>query len=222
LYFDLAYTKDPAEPGYYWGGFVDTRKAFELTPFDIRKSVGTDLMGESLDKQKLFDNIRHLTPEGRANIRGIQGLLWTENSKGAELLEYQVFPKLIGLAERAWAAQPQWAQIEEDSKRKKKLDHAWNIFANLLGQKELPRLDYINGGVNYRLPLPGAVIQDGKLKANVSFPGLIIRYTLDGSEPTSQSAVYNAPVTLPKGIKIIKLKTFSARHSSRVATVIHR
>jgi N-acetyl-beta-hexosaminidase len=32
LYFDLAYAKDPQEPGYYWAGFVETRHAFAFCP----------------------------------------------------------------------------------------------------------------------------------------------------------------------------------------------
>lgn len=220
LYFDLAYRKDPAEPGYYWGGFVDTRKAYELTPLDIRKCVGTDLMGNPLDKEKLFKIIELLTKEGESNIRGIQGHLWSENTRNRCTLEYQAFPKVLGLAERAWAAQPAWARIADDREREKELNNAWSHFAHVLGKRELPRLDVMAGGVRYRLPLPGAIIEKGVLKANVAFPGLEIRYTTDGSDPVHDSNLYKGPVRLEKGIKTAKLKTFNSTGRSSRTSVI--
>ena len=32
LYFDLAYAKDPQEPGYYWAGFVEHPRRLRLLP----------------------------------------------------------------------------------------------------------------------------------------------------------------------------------------------
>lgn len=58
------------------------------------------------------------------------------------------------------------------------------------------KLDYLFGGYNYRLPPPGAVIKEGKLYANVDFPGLAIRYTTDRSEPDATSPVYTGPVKI--------------------------
>jgi hexosaminidase len=93
----------------------------------------------------------------------------------------------------------------------------WNIFANTLAMRELPRLRYINGGYNYRIPLPGAIVSDGILNANVEFPGLVIRYTTDGSEPNVHSPVYEGPVKVQG---IVKLKSFDASgKSSRVSVV---
>ncbi|WP_213087117.1 chitobiase/beta-hexosaminidase C-terminal domain-containing protein [Chitinophaga agrisoli] len=44
----------------------------------------------------------------------------------------------------------------------------------MLGKKELPRLDVYNGGYNYRVLRPGAVVKDGKVWANVQLPGAAI------------------------------------------------
>jgi hexosaminidase len=62
------------------------------------------------------------------------------------------------------------------------------------------------------------VIEDGLLKANVEYPGLIIRYTVDGSEPTMSSPAYKDPVTIAG---TVRLKSFdSAGKASRTIQVI--
>jgi hexosaminidase len=217
LYFDLVYDKHPEEPGYAWAGMVDTRKAWEFVPFDLYQNGRADLMGNPLDPATAFAGHARLTAEGRQRIDGIQGQLWAENSLGQAVLEYQAFPKLLGLAERAWAAQPGWARIEDVAERDPQQATAWNEFANRLGQRELPRLDRLAGGVLYRLPPPGVAIRDGVLEANTAFPGLAIRYTTDGSEPTAASALYTGPVAVEG---TVKLATFDSRgRGSRLSEV---
>ena len=193
-YFELAYNKDPKEPGHYWGGFTDTRKAFEYVPYDVFKSLHTNPMGKPYDREVDFRGMERLDPDAKDRILGIQGELWSEPIKGPGMLEFFYLPKLLGLAERAWSAQPRWSTLEQVKEYDSALQKDWNVFANALGQRELPRLDYLSGGCNYRLPPPGLSIVDGILYANTQFPGLIIRYTTDGSEPTISSEVYTSPV----------------------------
>jgi len=217
LYFDLAYNKDPLEPGLTWGGFIRTRTAWDYAPFDVFKSTTVDPMGNQLDTEAFYRQRESLTEAGRRNILGIQGELWSETLKGAEMLEYYTFPKLLGLAERAWAPQPDWATIRDREQRGVVQVQAWNRFANRLGQKALPRLDYLYGGVAYRLAPPGAVIENGQLRANVAFPGLTIRYTTDGTEPTADSPVYEGPVEVSG---LVKLRTFDTKgRGSRTISV---
>lgn len=206
LYFDLSYGKDPADAGLYWAGFVDTRKVYEFVPYDLFKTATMGKFGESLDPVELSKGKKKLSLEAQKNILGIQGELWSETFINNERLEYSTYPKLLGLAERAWAVQPDWAIMESQQDRMKALEKDWNQFANTLGQKELNRLDYINGGVKYRIPPPGAKIEDGKLFANIAFPGLLIRYTVDGSEPTEKSSLYDQPFEI---VGDVKLKAFS-------------
>lgn len=217
LYFDLAYNTGPAETGLNWSGYVDTRKPFELTPLDIFKTATPDMYGNALDIEILTRGKARLSDEGKKNFLGIQAQLWSETLRGQDLLEYMAFPKLLGLAERAWAVAPGWVEIEKWEKRFEALENDWNIFVNMLGQRELPRLEYLYGGVNYRIPLPGARIQNGQLKANVRFPGLIIRYTTDGSDPDINSEEYSGPVKVSGQVK---LRTFSlSGRSSRTSTI---
>ncbi|HEY8401580.1 MAG TPA: family 20 glycosylhydrolase [Cytophagaceae bacterium] len=216
LYFDLAYDKHPEEPGFYWGGFNNTRKAFEFTPYNIYNCAYKDGNGNAITKEYLQSKVR-LTEKGKQNIKGMIGLLFSETLKTPDMLEYYTFPKVIGLAERAWAKQPDWASIENQEQRLEKLNKDWNVFANALGQRELPRLDYISKGIGYRLPPVGAVIENGLLKANTTFPGLTIRYTTDGSIPTATSTIYTEPV---KVNGVVNLATFNSKGRSSKVNVV--
>ncbi len=200
LYFDLACEKDPLERGYYWAGFVGTRAPFDFVPLDVFKNASRTSMGVPLQGETFADRVR-LTPAGKSHILGIQGELWSENLRDSRRLEYMAFPRVIGLAERAWAESPKWATIESATDRAAACNSSWNEFANRLGQRELPRLDYLCGGVRYRLPPPGVASRDGTRTANVDFPGLTIRYTVDGSEPDDSSKHYDGPISVPGTVK---------------------
>ena len=215
LYFDLAYEKHPEEPGYYWGGFTDTRKPFEFTPLDVRNCSYEDLLGNPIDAYKMFEGKELLKKNKIQNIIGIQGQLWSENTKNSEMMEYMVFPKILALAERAWAKQTKWSKISDPEQRLRQLNAHWNIFANTLGQKELARLDYIFGGVNYRISPPAAHINNKILEAFSEFPGMEIRFTTDGSKPTLNSERYTEPVEIDG--KTLKIRSFSSNgRGSRV------
>ena len=217
LYFDFAYNHHPAERGHYWGGLVNTKRVFEFVPYDLFKSSTTDRYWQAIDADKAFDRMEKLKPEAYENIVGLQGHLWSEFVKGGEMLEYFYMPKLLGLAERAWSGQQEWGSIEETKKRNHVLNQAWNEFANVVGQREMPRLDYLFGGFNYRLPPPGAIVKDGQLFANIDFPGLEIRYTLDGSEPEKNSLIYSGPVDVSGPVG---LRSFDSRgRGSRISEV---
>ena len=185
----MAYEKDPLEPGYYWAGFVDVKKPFEFVPPDVFKNADRNTMGQPIAESSMADRVRP-TAEGLRHIIGIQGLLWGENLRSPERFEYMAFPRMICLAERAWARSPAWATINDASERKLMIAKDWNQFANRLGQRELPRLDYFDGGVHYYLPPPGMAVMNNLIYANIAFPGLAIRYTKDESEPTSRSELY--------------------------------
>jgi hexosaminidase len=213
FYFDLAYTKDPLEPGLYWAGFVDTRHAWTFAPYDMFKTTNKNSMGQNLDLESGGSGgrdvviVEHLKPEARKNILGVEAQIWSETIKGRQMLEYYMLPKLIGFSESAWTSERTWETIGKKGERENVIRQDWNVFANTLAKKDLPRLSYLNGGYNYRVPAPGAIIEDGKLKANVEYPGLIIRYTTDGTEPTVNSLQYQNPVNVTGNIL---LKSFDA------------
>lgn len=219
LYFDMAYTTLFEEPGLYWGGFVDVDKPFYFIPYNYYKNAKEDRWGNPLDKS-IFVGKERLTSFGKGNIVGIQGLLWSETIRTPERMEYMLLPKLLGLAERAWSPDPAWATEKDIDKSEELYKKAWSRFANTLGKRELPRLAYYSAGYQYRLPLAGAAVQNRKVVANVQLPGLIIRYTTDGSEPTSKSKVYTEPIS-QKGL--IKLRVFnSTGRSGNVISITNK
>ncbi|WP_067467429.1 family 20 glycosylhydrolase [Actinomadura macra] len=178
LYMDLAYNKDPDEPGYYWAAYVDEKSTFTYQPFDVYANAVEDRWGNPIKPNPAWTK---LTPEGRKNILGIEAQLWAENGKTPEIREYQAFPKLLGAAERAW---------NRDTPAPTGMDAAWNTFSNTLGQVTLPLLSFYRPvglpgtGVNYRIPLPGAKLTGGELTANVRNPGLTVEYSTDGTRWT--------------------------------------
>jgi hexosaminidase len=215
FYFDMSYNNDPKEPGLYWAGFVDTWDNWAFAPFNMFKTTEETALGKPMKEE--FVGKEQLKPAARKNILGIESQLWCETVKGRDMMEYSILPKLLGFSESAWAAERKWEYVADDAARKKMMQEGWNVFANTIAQKALPKWAYINGGYNYRLPMPGAIVENGMLKANVELPGLMIRYTTDGSEPTAKSALYEAPMKISG---TVKLKSFDvAGRTSRSSVV---
>jgi len=208
MYFDMAHYKSFDEPGYYWGAFSDIDKPFSFIPFDYFKNSKVDKNGLPLNRN-IFIGKQRLTDYGKTNIIGLQSAVWGENIKSTERLEYMLLPRLLGFAERAWAKDPDWATEKNAVKADTLYQKAWVNFLNVLGKRELPRLSYLNGGYNYRIPKPGVVLQNGKYVANVQFPGLTIRYTTNGKDPDEKSKVYNDAVTLNGNT--IKFRAFDTK-----------
>jgi hexosaminidase len=207
LYMDLAYNKDPDEPGYYWANFVDEEKTFTYQPFDVYSNATHDRWGAPFTPDP---NWERLTEEGKQNILGIEAQLWAENGKGPEIREYQAFPKLLGVAERAW---------NRDTPSPAQMPAAWNVFVNTLGQVTFPLLSHYQPvglpgtGVNYRIPLPGARIEGGVLAANVRNPGMTIEYSPDGR----RWSVYRRPVRVGERA-LLRTRAVDGR-TSRVSLV---
>lgn len=207
FYFDFAYSKDPKEPGLYWGGFCDVRNAWQFAPYNSFVTNLRSSMGREINPDTEYAGLERLKPEARKNITGLQAQLWAETIRGPQMLEYLALPKLIGLAETAWGKARPWEGETNSTRRKQLMDEGWNQFANVLGKRELPRLSALYGGFNYRIPPPGALLQEGLFHANVGYPGLKIRYTTDGSEPSAQSTLYDGPVKVSGEIR---MKAFDA------------
>jgi hexosaminidase len=219
FYFDLAYSNHPKEPGLYWGGFVNTKSAWLYNPFNIFQTLDKDNFGRHVDIDVEYINMERLNASAQKNILGLQAQLWSETIMNPEMLEYSLLPKLIGFAETAWGKERRWEKTLNINQHKKEVEEDWNIFANSLAQRELPRLSMLFGGFNYRIPTPGAIIENNVLHANLEFPGLKIRYTTDGSEPNEKSHLYEVPIEVNAGL--VKIRSFDkAGKSSRTIEII--
>jgi hexosaminidase len=211
FYFDLAYNKDPREPGLYWGGFVDTEDAFSFVAYDLFQSTRTDNMGRPFNPAKDFAGMQRLTPAGRKNIAGLQAQIWSETIKGSDMLEYYYLPKLTGFAQRAWQGDAPWSTKGEEERLAD-----WNRFMNTVALIELPFLEDYQGGYNYRIPPPGILEENGQIKMNTGYPGFTIRFTTDGTEPTNGSPVYQNP--MPAVDKPFKAACFNGKGRSGLVT----
>lgn len=72
LYFDFAYCKHHEEKGLDWGGFTNEYSAFDWEP------------------------LQH------ENVVGMNAQLWAEVIRSFSQVEWQIYPKVFGLCERAW------------------------------------------------------------------------------------------------------------------------
>lgn len=200
LYLDMAYCKDPLEPGYYWANYVNTKEVFSFAPFKISGMQTVTKMGDTLTAASLNERLVQLTDAGKRNITGIQACLFGENIISREMMDFMLFPRLITVAERAWSRQPEWETMTDQVERSIQLDKDYNQFSNMLGQKELPMLNKM--GVKFRIPLPGVKEKDNFLYINTEFPGLPVRYTTDGSVPKAGSARVTGKIPKSPRLKI--------------------
>ncbi|RGN50011.1 beta-hexosaminidase [Bacteroides sp. AF16-49] len=135
-------------------------------------------------------------PEIIPLLMGVQASLWTEFCNKPEDTEYLIFPRLAALAELAWSPKgtKDWRGF---LKRLDALSKHWDIM-----------------GVNYAhsmFNLDHCVMPDGNgnLKVSISCirPDVEIHYTLDGTEPTSESLIYRDTLIVDNALTV-KAATF--------------
>jgi len=217
LYFDMAYDHHSNEPGFYWAAFIDDRDPFRFMPMNLFKNGIQNQFGQPIP-DSYFNEMTQLTEMGREHVIGLQGQLWGETLTKNERVEYMALPRLLSLAERAWAEQPEWALADTEENRLAGLQADWNEFTNRLGRFELQRLDQGATAYQYHLNAPGITIKDGNIHINTQFPGATIRHTTDGSVPDANSTIYEQPFEY-KPQDVIKARVFSSQNrGGRVST----
>lgn len=145
-----------------------------------------------LEKVYGFNPIpEELTTEESKYVLGAQGNIWTEYIPTEKHLEYMVFPRMLALSEVVWS-QPEHKNYKD--------------FVSRLENFHL-RLDALDiNYANHLYEIEGDLIfEDGKsyYELKTLTEGKSIRYTLDGSEPTINSKVYESkiPITESSTIK---------------------
>lgn len=90
LYFDLAYSRDPQEPGLAWGGYVDEFSAF---------NAYAHRLCPAMDK-------------GQGKVLGLNAQVFGETIRSAAQLKTYLMPKILGLAERAWNCDSTYSEAQ--------------------------------------------------------------------------------------------------------------
>lgn len=128
LYFDLAYSSHPMEPGLTWGGTVDEFAAFSAY-------------------------VDSLCPGDNSNVIGLQGQVFAETIRSGRQLGEYLMPKLLGLAERSWHRNPTYTKQQFNAiVGQKELPMA--LFHHV-GQ---PGIKCIDGNIHMNAPYPGGEI----------------------------------------------------------------
>ncbi len=205
FYFDMVDDKDFDNIGLSWSGYADYKDMWTVDVFDIfNDSYGVKKNNISTDYINKFEKIN---PNKRDNIIGVQSQIWGETIVNEDVLDYMFMPNIIVFSQKAWSHDNLWMSISDKEIKDQTLEIEWNKFTNNLGQRVLPIVDKIFGGLSYDLPKPGGIIVNDSLYANTVFPGLDIKYTLDGTVPNSSSENYTIPIKI-KADDIIHLRLF--------------
>ena len=208
FYFDMVDDKDFDNIGLSWSGYADYKDIWTVDVFDIfNDSYGVkknDISTDYINKSEKID------PKNRDNIIGIQSQIWGETIVDEDVLDYMFMPNIIVFSQKAWSQDNLWMSISDKEIKDQTLEIEWNKFTNNLGQRVLPIVDEIFGGLSYDLPKPGGIIVNDSLYANTVFPGLDIKYTLDGTVPDSNSENYTTPVKI-KTDDVVHLRLFDKK-----------
>jgi hexosaminidase len=204
LYFDW-YQASPKEEKKAMYGYSPLKKMFIFDPQPI--SPERAAFNESLVEAKEVapHTVEFIKPENMSNIIGVQGCAWTEYIPTEQHLEYMMFPRMLAIAEKGWSP-------EQGS--------SWDDFKNRIGQ-QLAGLK--NRGIQaYDLhDAPEITITAGKVTMDCENPVATIRYTLDGSEPSSESATYSEPFSIENSVSTIKAAAFSGEKRVGYVKEIH-
>ncbi len=148
--------------------------------------------------QKLYtaEPIKGLSPEQEKLIKGVQGNVWCEWIPSRERMHYMLFPRALAVAEIGWGGERNW----ED-------------FKSRLSQHN-PRLDALD--ITYWTPeldnMQQSVVFTDKdtVEFTTEHKGAEIRFTTDGSDPTTSSQLYTEPFEIDKTTNI-KVAIFHER-----------
>ena len=139
-------------------------------------------------------------------VKGVQTNIWTEYLYNVDLVEYRMYPRVLALSEIGWT--------NVDRKN-------FDDFARRINNAYV-RLD--QHAVNYHIPQPEqpkgscnfvAFVDSTSLEFKTTRPVKMV-YTVDGTEPTAQSAEYTAPLTFTE---TTTLKIASALPSGKLSPI---
>ena len=146
----------------------------------------------------------NMTDEEKARVLGVQANLWTEYIATEEHLHYMLLPRMAALSEVQWC-QPQtksWERFYDSA------DDFCSIY-DVMGYKYGTHIFDTRGDITIDRENGGVYVS---LEAQGETP---IRYTFDGSEPTSESALYTGPLKITESC-VLKAKSDRSGMGGRV------
>ncbi len=135
---------------------------------------------------------REISAKQAHHVLGAQVNLWTEHMRTPERIQHNAFPRVAALAEITWSpvSQRDWA----------------SFLARLPAQLERYRLLGIGYADTALQPRLATSYDRANTRLRVELSNQVrageIRYTLDASEPTAQSALYRAPLELTLPVEL--------------------
>ncbi len=167
LYFDFAYCNHHEEKGLNWGGYTDEYRSFDWEPL--------------------------IHP----NVIGMNAQLWGEVIRSFSQVEWQIYPKIYGLAERAWNNRSSLTLSE---------------YNYLVYEEFLPEL--AASGRNFHIQQPGIKIvatENEQLQLDKSHVLIEMNKVMQGGEilyslDDSAWCVYNTTVAIPAKTNVVKAK----------------
>ena len=186
FYFDMTDDLDPENYGLSWSGYVNYKDAWLTEPLNVYSKTYLE------SDFKKYKNPKSVTLDKKmeSNFLGIQGQLWTETVRNEEIFDELMYPNLIVLAEKAWSQQDQWTKNLSSQNIDEIMSKEWSYFVNTLGHRTLNHLTLLFDGVDFDLPKPGGIIKNDTLFVNSVFPGMEVRFTRDGSIPSTEDKLY--------------------------------
>jgi len=144
-----------------------------------------------------------LTPQEASLIIGVQGGLWTELlGRPPRFIDYQTYPRLAALAEVGWTNQ----ELRN-----------WPDFNERLARSHFDRMYQM--GIAFRVPPPTVTYENGSLRVVAPFPWLVVRYTMDESDPTPFSSIFKGEIFTDKPVMFRFATFFHDELTSQVVKV---
>ncbi len=151
-----------------------------------------------------------LTPEEVRDILGTQGNGWTEHRPDEAIVEYRVLPGMTALSEVLWSP----AEARDLSGFMERLEAFLNWMTSL--------------NYHFQVPVPQGVLREmifldsTRVQLQSPWPFAQIRYTVDGSDPTIRSKVFDQPLSVREEM-VLKARLFlKMGQQGPVSTVTYR
>jgi hexosaminidase len=189
-----------------WQGYqgaIDATNQGHYTIYSPTSNTYLDTDPEDLDLQTayFFNPIpAGLQPDEKIFVLGSEANLWTERAP-QELVDEKLFPRLLALSEVFWS-NPLIKNYDEF------LSRVRNTYDDLtaLGIQYGPESKAISYSTSY-----DEINKDFKVNITPGQKDLIIRYTVNGIEPDTSSAIYTAPIIINKTTDL-KITAFRSNH----------